>query len=51
MGRGLPGRCGRCGHFPGNAKKCSENTRPYMTKVYANDYGRSHCDNYFEPND
>ena len=42
------GRCGRCKCFPGNGKKCSENTRPKMTKVYANDYGKDYCDNYKE---
>ncbi|MCK5605868.1 hypothetical protein KAR91_28485 [Candidatus Pacearchaeota archaeon] len=43
-----PGRCGTCVNFPGNGMKCSKNTRPKMNNVFANDYGKGHCENYGE---
>ena len=41
-----PNRCGTCKHFPGNDFKCKDNSRVKMKVVYANDYGKGHCDNY-----
>lgn len=46
-----PGRCGTCKTFPGNKKRCPQNTRAKMTNVYANDYGKGHCLNYHEKED
>ena len=53
QGRGqVPGRCGTCKHFPGNAKDCSKlkylvgHVQVVNMKRYANDYGDKTCENY-----
>jgi len=39
-------RCGTCQHFPGNKKRCINNSRYEMNRIYANDYGKGYCNGY-----